>query len=155
MSRKGLLENPIKRSSLSRVTSLSTPAAEPTIESRNKEAISRLVMAGMRLYGLQQKKRPKSTRDGAGETEASREEEERKDEEYKLVYHQIYRATVVAFRRHIQTEPLHQQPDSLHETVDKLLVLFCTDPLDRPGAEDLSFGKQRGRGGGLETAEPE
>lgn len=98
VSRRGLLDNNAKRSSLSRVTSLSENA---TAEDANKEMISRLVMAGMRLYGMQRKKPTHSRRisenmsnvgsignivnDGA-------KEDATKDEEYKLMYHQTYKA---------------------------------------------------------------
>ena len=48
---------PTKRSNLSRVSSLTESA---TTEERNKDAISRLVMAGMRLHGLSQSHRRKT-----------------------------------------------------------------------------------------------
>lgn len=98
-SRRGVLEGNAKRSSLSRVTSLSENA---TIEDANKEMISRLVMAGMRLYGMQRKKRTHSRRNsenmttlvgvGAGTNGDGAKEEAAKDEEYKLMYHQAYKA---------------------------------------------------------------
>jgi hypothetical protein len=98
-SRRGLLDINAKRSSLSRVTSLSEHA---TVEDANKGMISRLVMAGMRLYGMQRKKPTHSRRNsenvsnigsiGASMTVDGAKGEATKDEEYKLVYHQTYKA---------------------------------------------------------------
>ncbi|KAF1990175.1 hypothetical protein K402DRAFT_451736 [Aulographum hederae CBS 113979] len=50
---------PNKRSSLSRVTSVSNLPEDSPVETRNKDAISRITMAGMRLYGLQQQRQPR------------------------------------------------------------------------------------------------
>lgn len=101
-SRRGVVDTMNKRSGLSRMASFSEAT---TTEDRNKETISRLVMAGMRLYGLQQRKKTGHARrvsemnaqasaasqDPVGPTEAA------KDEEYKLIYHQTYKGTVFAF----------------------------------------------------------
>jgi hypothetical protein len=102
-SRRGLLESNVKRSSLSRVTSLSENA---TVEDANKEMISRLVMAGMRLYGMQRKKPAHLRRNsenisnlgssGATTSGEGVKEEVAKDEEYKLMYHQTYKAACFA-----------------------------------------------------------
>jgi hypothetical protein len=35
-------------------------------------------------------------------------------------------------RKHITTKPLHSQPDRLRDVVEKLLAIFCTDPLTQP-----------------------
>jgi hypothetical protein len=101
-SRTGALEGMNKRSSLSRVSSLNETA---TTEERNKDAISRLVMAGMRLYGLQQRKRTNHSRRiseiniqmSVNSSDATAKEDATKDEEYKLIYHQTYKGTVFAF----------------------------------------------------------
>jgi hypothetical protein len=97
LSRKGTLEG-IKRSSLSHITSVNEAG---TIEGRNKETISRFVMAGMRLYGLQQrKKQGHSRRDSQSLPTAAvpiNSEDAANDENYKLVYHQTYKGVVFAF----------------------------------------------------------
>jgi hypothetical protein len=78
---------------------------EPTTASRNKEALSRVVMAAMRMHGLQQRKKNRSrhesvapgiedSRDLGAETAA---EEVVKDEEYKVMYHQTYKGAAFAF----------------------------------------------------------
>ncbi|KAF2491766.1 hypothetical protein BU16DRAFT_530199 [Lophium mytilinum] len=141
LSRKGLLDGPGKRSTLSRVTSISAAPEEQTIESRNKEALSRVVMAGMRMHGLQQRKKQYKSRrssvapsaDGNdGHADEVATEEAAKDEEYKLIYHQTFKGAALALRKHMATEPLHSQPDSLRDVVDRLLAIFCTDPLAEP-----------------------
>lgn len=89
-------------SGLSRVTSVTEGSAageaegQQTVESRNKDVISRLVMAGMRMYGLQQRKKTGRKGSMAGAEEVVTPEDAAKDEEYKLVYHQAYRGTVFA-----------------------------------------------------------
>ena len=35
-------------------------------------------------------------------------------------------------RKHIATKPLHTQPDRLRDVVERLLAIFCTDPLTIP-----------------------
>jgi hypothetical protein len=78
---------------------------EPTTESRNKEALSRVVMAAMRMHGMQQRKKNRSRRASvAPGVEDSQEpiaktaaEEAVKDEEYKLMYHQTYKGAAFAF----------------------------------------------------------
>lgn len=107
-----------KRSSLHRVESI-TPAGEIVdgniIEQQNKAALSRIVMTGMRIYGLQQKKG----------REASRPPDD--DDEYKLIYHQTFKGALFAFRTHITSEVIDQE--SMRDTVDRLLAIFCNDPL--------------------------
>lgn len=137
LSRKGLLSDTMKRSSLSRMADISAAPEEPTVESRNKEALSRVVMAGMRMYGLQQRRKTKSRRgsvalfhdgnDYISEEQAA--EDAAKDEEYKLIYHQTFKGAMLALRNHVSKTPLQNQPDRLRDTVDKLLAIFCTDPL--------------------------
>jgi hypothetical protein len=41
-------------------------------------------------------------------------------------------------RKHITTKPLHSQPDRLRDVVEKLLAIFCTDPLAQPLPTDVS-----------------
>jgi hypothetical protein len=147
LSRKGTLESS-KRSSLSQIISVSEAS---TVENRNKEAISRFVMAGMRLYGLQQRKKPSHSRRESQNISTAlvppSSEDVANDEEYKLIYHQTYKGVVFAFvgfnfllhikpalilnllqRKHIATKPLHLTTEPLQETVDRFLAIFCADP---------------------------
>ena len=83
---------------------ISVAPEEPTVESRNKEALSRVVMAGMRMYGLQQRRKTKSRRgsvalshdcnDHISEEQAAQDAV--KDEEYKLIYHQTFKGAILA-----------------------------------------------------------
>ncbi|KAJ9642072.1 hypothetical protein H2199_005287 [Coniosporium tulheliwenetii] len=115
---QGLLDGPSKRSSLPRVTSIANLEGDSTIETRNREIISRLVMAGMRMHGFQHRKKQDKSGDQSAE-----------DEEYKLVYHQAFKGVVFAFRRQIGTVQLQLQQDGLRDMVEKLLEVFCEDPL--------------------------
>jgi hypothetical protein len=133
---KGNLSEPAKPSSLSRVSSLSQVDSASSIVERNKSAISRVVMAGMRLYGLQQNPRSQNARRGNEALPSSppgnliEGSEDRARDECKLIYHQAYRATVCAFRNHMDKETIHRQGiASIQDTVDRLLAIFCTDPL--------------------------
>jgi hypothetical protein len=143
--------NPVesKPSTLSRVQSLSGIPVEATpeatiaanTETKNKDAIARVVMAGMRLYGLSQsnrKIRDKQQRSGSASPAIAVEEsitpevleaERKNDEEYKAVYHQVYKGVCFTFRAHMQTMLLQGYTDALREAADKLLAMFCNNPL--------------------------
>jgi hypothetical protein len=106
------------------------------------------------MHGLQQRKKSRSRRSSVApgvETEQlSAEavaEEAAKDEEYKLVYHQTYKGAALALRKHITTKPLHTQPDRLRDVVEKLLAIFCTDPLSQPLPADESIDSLATPGG--------
>jgi hypothetical protein len=105
VSRMGARESkPVQSSSLKAVASLNDETK--TIENRNKDAISRIVMASMRMYGLQQrrktrKSRRSSTVEANDQTVANDEANEVADssneEEYKMVYHNTFKSTVFAY----------------------------------------------------------
>ena len=127
-----------KRSSLHRVESISSPResscvsdSSSSIEQQNRSALTRIVMAGMRVYGLQQRKRS-SKPHGSNEVPLSDLETHlpnvltEDDSEYKLVYHQTFKAACFTFRTHIATALIPQE--ALREIVDRLLAIFCTDP---------------------------
>jgi hypothetical protein len=150
-----------KPSTLNRVQSLSglpieaSPAstAEATTKIKNKDSIARIVMAGMRLYGLSQsnrKLRGGKQQQRAGSASPAQEtatledlDTERKaDEQYKYLYHQVYKGVCFAFRAHMQTLVLQgRYTEALRETADKLLALYCSDPLAQglPGAADEKY----------------
>lgn len=105
-------------------------------EAKNKDIISRTVMAGMRLYGLSQSKSRRKPRTSSGAASPivevgfeEQETERRQDEEYKLVYHQVFKGVCFAFRAHIALKALHLHSQALQEAADKLLAMYCTDPL--------------------------
>jgi hypothetical protein len=117
------------RSALSRVQSIAGDPDDDEMESKNKKFISRIVMAGMRLYGLSQSKRRQSDIEPSQNLERDNE-----DEEYKMVYHQAYKGACFAFRGLLQTQDLQPLSEAIRDVVDRLLAIFCTDPL----AEGLS-----------------
>ncbi|KAI7271838.1 hypothetical protein KC345_g7187 [Hortaea werneckii] len=128
-----------KRSSLARMESVTGTDVEESMETRNKDLISRVVMAGMRLHGLSQSKRKNAKGSAvAAHSLVQGETDRRNDEEFKLVYHQVYKGTQFAFRQHIEQSTLQPHADALREVVDRLLVLFCTNPLEngRAGLAD-------------------
>lgn len=126
-----------KRSSLHRVESVNSPRDSPTLSDtdgiyaqQNKAALTKVVMAAMRLHGLQQKNKPPSKSQLPNQatlqtvTNAMANEAE---DEYKLVYHQTSKAAIFTFRRHLNTSLISQE--TMREVVDRLLTMFCTDPM--------------------------
>ena len=124
-----------KRSTLSRVQSAAAISEDSKTEAQNKDLISRIVMAGMRLYGLVQSKNRKSRANSAAPSPAvdvnfeELETEHKNDEEYKLVYHQVFKGTCFAFRASINKTSLHLFSDRVRDVVDRLLVIFRSDSL--------------------------
>ncbi|KAK1049293.1 hypothetical protein LTR74_017349 [Friedmanniomyces endolithicus] len=146
-----------KHSSLSRVQSISGPSTEDSLEDKNKAIISRVITAGMRLYGLTQSKKPRLRAssaapflavEGCPEPDAA---DQRKDEEYKLIYHQVFKGTCFAYREHMPASSLQPHTEALRGTVDGLLDIFCNDPLvaGLPGiADKLTPGGRKAFGAG-------
>ncbi|KAK1064832.1 hypothetical protein LTR74_008405 [Friedmanniomyces endolithicus] len=146
-----------KHSSLSRVQSISGTSTEDSVEDKNKSIISRVVMAGMRLYGLTQSKKPRlrasSTAlspaiEGCLEPDVA---DQRRDEEYKLMYHQVFKGTCFAYRVHMPASSLQPHTEALRGTVDGILDIFCNDPLvaGLPGiADKLTPGGRKAFGAG-------
>ena len=138
-----------KRTSLHRVesiavTSRNSPALESnTTEVQNKSALSRVVMTGMRIHGLQQRKKTSKDRqdvdansDRLGEPSCAPEDED----EYKLIYHQTFKAASFTFRSRVTVEIINQQ--AMRDVVDRLLVMFCNDPLASGPTNEGFFNKE-------------
>jgi hypothetical protein len=71
----------------------SAPKDPQSLEQQNKDAVSRLVMAGMRLHGYQpSKKKSKLT-----ESRTVEETQSFSSDDHKLVYHQTYKAVAFIF----------------------------------------------------------
>lgn len=126
-----------KRSSLQRVESVNSRRDSPTLTDtdgvyaqQNKAALTKVVMAAMRLHGLQQKNKLPSKSQLPNQatlhdvTNAIANEAE---DEYKLVYHQTSKAAIFTFRKHLNTSLISQE--TMREVVDRLLTMFCTDPM--------------------------
>ena len=136
ISRPGPLAN-AKRSSLHRVESALSPRDTPTpsiidgsYEQQNKAGLTKVVMAAMRLHGLQQKrKRPSISQlpiQEKGQNERHGMQSEAEDE-YKLVYHQTFKAAIFTFRKSLDAMLISQE--RMRDVVDRLLIMFCTDPM--------------------------
>ena len=133
-----------KPSSLHQVESVISARDSPTLSDRdcsyaqqNKAALTKVVMAAMRLHGLQQKKKPPShsqlPNSVASHTETNVISNEA-DEEYKLVYHQTFKAAMFTFRKHLNGLLISQE--TMREVVDQLLTMFCTDPMNLDGVSE-------------------
>ena len=141
-SRRGSFA-PNKRSSLHRVESVTSGTRSPSItaesdnniEQQNKTSLSRIVMAGMRIYGLQQRKPQAKPSNAVVEPPPE-------DEEYKLIYHQTFKAASFVFRSQFLLKQV--APDAMREVVDRLLSMFCIDPLSKSIEENMdhAFGSQ-------------
>ena len=138
-----------KRSSLRRVQSAISPRQlsvvsknEDDYASQNKAALTKMVMTGMRLHGLQQRKKGASVADKS--EMAPRYDNslsvvgllDDRDDEYKLIYHQTFKAALFAFRRNLSERVLDQY--HMHDVVDRLLMIFCTDPTSLGGPPTAS-----------------
>ena len=150
-SRRPTLTNG-QRSSLHRVESALSPSIEDTnspvpegntnnaIEQQNKNTLSRIIMAGMRMYGFQpQRKKSVSSQVG----QAFQNPLDSKfvgtagQDEYKSIYHQTFKATNFVFRKRWAKSAVGQ--DVLRDTVDGFLGKFCRDPFDA-GEDDGKEG---------------
>lgn len=100
------------------------------IEEQNKSALTRIVMAGMRIYGLQHRRKSVKLQ---VETELGNDSPfndlsiPRGEDEYKMVYHQTLKAAMFTFRTRMNQELINQA--TMGDVVDQFLALFCTDPL--------------------------
>ena len=98
-------------------------------------------MAGMRLYGLQQRKRTSKSRavsevpSQTANLDPPLNSALEDVDEYKLVYHQTFKGCCFALREHFAKSTVNQAV--MREVADKLLAIFCSDPLaafvDNPG----------------------
>ena len=135
-SRSGLLANG-KRSSLHRMESANLLHNSPTLpdangsyEQQNRAAMTKVLLAAMRLHGIQQKKKPHSQSQPPKQVTSHNTKSNIADEvedEYKLVYHQTFKAAMFTFRKHFNAYLISQE--TMRDVVDRLLVMFCTDPM--------------------------
>ena len=149
------VSGPAKRSTLNHVASVGCESSSPAsdqlskIENQNKAALSRIVMAGMRMYGMQQRKRSTDSKEvsevvpGAG-IAATISLTPDVEDQYKLIYHQTYKASSFVFRRQMQVVAISQ--GDLRDTVDRLLEMFCVDPIDSLERNHQGLGSQTSLG---------
>ena len=164
-SRKGLLVES-KRSSLHRVDSIvaandgsPVPEQEKTIEQRNKDALSRIIMAGMRLYGLQQRRKSCKSRaasevpsQGTTTPDIIAKGSAEEVDEYKLIYHQTFKGAAFALRREIATSLISQAV--MRDVADKLLAIFSSDPSTELGGAPVQGFDQERRGAIVPSRRP-
>ena len=108
----------------------STSGTAAEIADQNKTALSKIVMAGMRLHGLQQKKKPSRgdrTPHNRSDSQCGILPLPTGEDEYKQVYHQTLKSALFACRNHCNDKLLPQ--DYMRELVDRLLAIFCVDSL--------------------------
>ena len=116
----------MKEAASTRQSSL-VPESDGDVEIQNKAALAKVVMAGMRLHGIQNKKKlPKDATDLMNLREPWILDDDNVDE-YKTVYHQTFKAASFAFRSHLNARLINQ--GAMRDVVDQLLEIFCTDPM--------------------------
>lgn len=101
-----------------------------SFENQNKSVLTRIIMAGMRIYGFQQRRKSvKLQADSELGTHSTLIDMNitRGDDEYKMVYHQTFKAATFTFRNRMSKGIINQA--TMGDVVDQLLALFCTDPL--------------------------
>ncbi|THZ50399.1 hypothetical protein D6C90_02630 [Aureobasidium pullulans] len=124
-------------SGLSRETPVPTTtqtAEEEALEKKNKDMISKVVLAGLRVWGFSSSsKRKKRASTSIASEPPTDPTEEARDEEYKLLYHHVYKSTCFAFRVGIAKQDLSGKEfaDRVRDMVDSFLGIFCKDPLEK------------------------
>ncbi|KAH0350854.1 hypothetical protein KCU81_g2394, partial [Aureobasidium melanogenum] len=133
-------------SGLSRATPAPVSSPQPSTEQellqqKNKDMVSKVVLAGLRVWGFTASKRKKRASTSAAEPVDP--EEEAKDEEYKLLYHHVYKAACFAFRAWIGKEDLSgkEYAEKVRDTVDALLEILCKDPMEQTAGEEMDLGE--------------
>ena len=95
------------------------------IEQQNKALLSRTVMAGMRLHGLQQpRKSIQRTTSLPTAIPPANPSDDTANEEYRQIYHHTYKAAAFALRHQMYTQIL--KGGDVRETVDRLLGIFLS-----------------------------
>lgn len=151
-----------RRSLLTRAPSLPSPsmdterpasdtsASTNAIEHQNKTTLSRIIMAEMRVYGLQPQDRRRKSIGGVSDTQflASASTAEKgsscgidgeggqgsvggnAEDEYKAIYHQTFKSSTFVFRNTWKTSPIKEE--TLRDTVNIFLRQFCNLPPNQP-----------------------
>lgn len=151
-----------KRSSLHRVESVVSPRDSPgpldsdgSHAQYNKAALIKVIMAGMRLHGLQQKKKPASKSQLSSQTTPHTETDAvaiEAEDEYKFVYHQTFKAATFTFRKYLDAKIIPQE--AMRDIVDQLLMMFCTDPLNLDRVTDCGDLQVNETTNGLPSSSP-
>jgi hypothetical protein len=123
--------------------------------------VSKVVLAGIRVWGFtasSKRKKRVSTSISVTAPEASLDaEEEAKDEEYKLLYHHVYKSTCFAFRATISKQDFggKEVADRVRDTVDALLLVLCKDPMEVKEDGEMNGGQDGFKGAVVRTPKGE
>jgi hypothetical protein len=141
-------------------------------EKKNKELISKVVLAGLRLWGYSNTASLSNTTTTSTDKSLFNKEKEREKEEYKLLYHHTYKSTCFALRHFISTNNDTLESDGIgigtgggghgngdgnkgkmfidivRETVDALLGIFVSSSSSSVGGDVVSGGVVSGGDGG-------
>jgi hypothetical protein len=143
--------------------SLSTPALPPTEPElqaqKNKEMVSKVVLAGLRVWGFtaSSKRKKRASTSTSTDLPLVDVDEEAKDEEYKLLYHHVYKSTCFAFRATISKQDLSgkEVADRVRDTVDALLQILCKDPMEQRDDGEMEVGEGGFKGAVVRTPKGE
>jgi hypothetical protein len=143
--------------------SQATPAPPPDsatelLQQKNKEMVSKVVLAGLRVWGFTASKRKKRDCISTSVPEPLDATEEAKDEEYKLLYHHVYKSTCFAFRATISNQDfssVKEIADRVRDTVDALLVILCKDPMEVRDGDEAEVGGSAFKGAVVRTPKGE
>jgi hypothetical protein len=123
--------------------------------------VSKVVLAGLRVWGFtassKRKKRASTSTSAATDPVMVDAEEEAKDEEYKLLYHHVYKSTCFAFRATISKQDFggKEVADRVRDTVDALLLILCKDPMEVKEDEEMEVGGGEFKGAVIRTPKGE
>lgn len=103
------------------------PTPTSNFEEQNRLTLTRIVMAGMRIYGLQQRRKSVKLSTGFEPgPDLPSNDLGGGDDEYKMIYHQTVKAATFTFRNQMKSKSINQA--AMGEVVDQLLAMFCSDP---------------------------
>ncbi len=118
------------------------PGERNNFEDQNRSTLIRIIMAGMRMYGLQQRRKSVSAqaRSELGTDSPCNDlGNSGGEDEYKMVYHHTLKAAIFTFRSQMDKEIINQE--AMGNVVDQLLALFCADQLSNHNtADSFSLG---------------
>ncbi|KAL8875857.1 MAG: hypothetical protein Q9198_005844, partial [Flavoplaca austrocitrina] len=138
--RSSLARSPcLPSSSIETVTPASdTPNSTSAIEHHNKTTLSRIIMAGIRMHGLQPQHQRRKSLGGASDTQNPGSPftagkgsscgvngeggQGIAEDEYKAIYHQTFKSSTFAFRNTWKTSAIKEE--SLRDTVNIFLSQF-------------------------------
>jgi hypothetical protein len=121
--------------------------------------VSKVVLAGLRVWGFtaSSKRKKRASTSTSTDLPLVDVDEEAKDEEYKLLYHHVYKSTCFAFRATIAKQDLSgkEVADRVRDTVDALLQILCKDPMEQRDDGEMEVGEGGFKGAVVRTPKGE